>query len=351
MNPQQNTLNTIRNILSANSGGNGHDPIYNNAGSVYGNGVISPPQMNPVQGTIGRPESPLNEEELGMQIQRATSAPPVLDNILFASQSRYSHLFGDIRCDQNYENFYRSHNNPSKLPQPLDNDVFLMSWLQGPDEGSHPRNSSAVQPPHHHQSLSMQHLGEPNLLQKLNGYSSISPPQLSDHASNWGFPTNADQHFGQSQFIQHPQQQQQQQQSQPQQQQYQNLIIRPQPVTQQPKPTAQPAVNSSSFYSSPNAPPTQPNAQPSYSSVLQQVIKSQTTPPPPSQPSQQQQQPVIQPTAIAATAAVTNPQQRQPVSRTASASPPANRHSPEEESESDQDDDEDQAHNENTSSS
>lgn len=271
MNSQQNTLSTIRNILSsANNGASGNDgnTLYNNAGNIYGNGVVSPPLLNPQQGPIGRPESPLNEEDLGMQIQRATSAPPVLDNILFASQSRYSHLFGDIRCDQNYESFYRAHNNPSKLPQPLDNDVFLMSWLQGGNEDNTHR---AVQPPTHHQSLSLQH--DQSLLHKLNGIS-ISQPSLNDSNSTWGFTNNLDQqqHFGQNQFVTPPQQQQ-----------YQNMqLIRPQPIQGAKQAIQQPS--SSSFYSNiPTAAPASiPTVQPSYSSVLQQVIKPQ--PVIPSQP-------------------------------------------------------------------
>jgi hypothetical protein len=173
MNQQhQQTLHTIRNILS--TGGNS-DPNHIYSGNTYNSGVVSPPRA--------RPDSPqLNEDELllGMQIQRATSAPPVLDNILFASQSRYSHLFGDIRCEQNYENFYRSHQNPSKLPMPLDNDTFFMNWLNSGDSPSPSNGNSHTG----HQGLS-HHEQQQQLIAKMNGLT-LSPTRHEPSNNAWG---------------------------------------------------------------------------------------------------------------------------------------------------------------------
>lgn len=69
--------------------------------------------------------------QLGAQIERARTAPPALENTIssdsiFAFQTKYTHLFGDIRCEQDYESFYYSYPNPSKLPQPLEKDPFFV---------------------------------------------------------------------------------------------------------------------------------------------------------------------------------------------------------------------------------
>lgn len=65
-------------------------------------------------------------------IERAISAPPIMDsldsrissNSIFAFQSKYSHLFGDIRYEEEYENFYNSFSDPSKLPPPINYDIL-----------------------------------------------------------------------------------------------------------------------------------------------------------------------------------------------------------------------------------
>ncbi len=62
--------------------------------------------------------------------QRTSSAPPVLEvqeNSLFAMGNTYAHLFSgavDIRADDDYIHFYNSHNDPSKLPPPLERPSF-----------------------------------------------------------------------------------------------------------------------------------------------------------------------------------------------------------------------------------
>jgi hypothetical protein len=174
MNQQQHTLHTIRNILANNNNVSDNNVVY--ASNAYNsNGVVSPPII------VQRPDSPqdINEDELlGMQIQRATSAPPVLDNILFASQSRYSHLFGDIRCEQNYENFYRSHQNPSKLPQPLDNDTFFMNWTETGSTSSSPSSAS-----HHHQHALHE---QQQLLAKMNSLALSPTHRHHEPNNNWG---------------------------------------------------------------------------------------------------------------------------------------------------------------------
>lgn len=55
--------------------------------------------------------------------QRTSSAPPVLEESLFAMGNNYARLFAgaaDIRADDDYIHFYNSHPDPSKLPPPLD---------------------------------------------------------------------------------------------------------------------------------------------------------------------------------------------------------------------------------------
>lgn len=67
----------------------------------------------------------------GLNITRAISAPPQLElssNTLFATHSGYGHLFGDIRCEQSYESFYKSHQDPSQLPPPLENDSIFLGF-------------------------------------------------------------------------------------------------------------------------------------------------------------------------------------------------------------------------------
>jgi hypothetical protein len=66
------------------------------------------------------------EENIDDEIERSISAPPIMkekDKILgtglFSFQSKYGHLFGDIRYENGYENFYMNHENPSKLPKPI----------------------------------------------------------------------------------------------------------------------------------------------------------------------------------------------------------------------------------------
>lgn len=71
----------------------------------------------------------------GSLIERAISAPPIMDsldskissNSIFAFQSKYSHLFGDIRYEEEYENFYNSFSDPSKLPPPINLDIYTQT--------------------------------------------------------------------------------------------------------------------------------------------------------------------------------------------------------------------------------
>eukprot|EP01027_Heterolobosea_sp_BB2_P000368 GEZU01000526.1.p1 GENE.GEZU01000526.1~~GEZU01000526.1.p1 ORF type:complete len:767 (-),score=228.44 GEZU01000526.1:927-3227(-) len=57
-------------------------------------------------------------------INRATSAPPVMDNFtsrtLFSFTTEWGNSFSDIRCDENYEDFFKSYQGPAKLPPPLE---------------------------------------------------------------------------------------------------------------------------------------------------------------------------------------------------------------------------------------
>jgi hypothetical protein len=265
MNSHQQTLNTLRSIMaSANAvPDNNSNPnsIYSNGnGSSNYSGVVSPPRV-----TV-KPESPpLNEDELGMQIQRATSAPPVLDNILFASQSRYSHLFGDIRCEQNYENFYKSHQNPSKLPQPLDNDFFGPNWLNGINESSQV-NTIGHQ---HHSSPNLimsQHEQQQQQQALLKQMGLNSPNRQLEVNNSWGttnYPnTNLLDYNAQLVQLQLLQQQQQ----------HFPQIIHPQPI-QPPQQATSPFYGQSSNVIQRNPSPQLIRPDPlSYSSVLQQQV-------------------------------------------------------------------------------
>ena len=91
---------------------------------------ISKQFMNPQQ------QNQNSEEEnwflLGSSVERAISAPPIMDslearlssNSIFAFQSKYSHLFGDIRFEEEYETFYNNHSDQSKLPAPISFEIF-----------------------------------------------------------------------------------------------------------------------------------------------------------------------------------------------------------------------------------
>jgi hypothetical protein len=62
--------------------------------------------------------------------QRTSSAPPILEvqeQSLFAMGNNYARLFAgaaDIRADDDYIHFYNSHPDPSKLPPPIERQVF-----------------------------------------------------------------------------------------------------------------------------------------------------------------------------------------------------------------------------------
>jgi hypothetical protein len=82
--------------------------------------------------------SKLQKEEEGnffkkaSRIERPISAPPDLmeDSMfsttsLFATNSKYSSLFGDIRYEEEYEEFYNNYEDPSKLPAPLNLNIYF----------------------------------------------------------------------------------------------------------------------------------------------------------------------------------------------------------------------------------
>ena len=121
-------LHGIMNGGNANNGNNGSNQAFSF--------TVTPPRTTSGMGdqsldSIQQQREQDDDYLLAMSIQRATSAPPVMEltsNTLFASQSRYSHLFGDMRCDPNYELFYYSHHNQSKLPPPLEKDSMFYNW-------------------------------------------------------------------------------------------------------------------------------------------------------------------------------------------------------------------------------
>ncbi|GAM24851.1 hypothetical protein SAMD00019534_080260 [Acytostelium subglobosum LB1] len=66
---------------------------------------------------------------------RSTSAPPILSlnsNQLFAF--RPSELFNDIRCDENYFEFYHSHQNKDTLPPPLESAPSFYNFPANDDD-------------------------------------------------------------------------------------------------------------------------------------------------------------------------------------------------------------------------
>jgi hypothetical protein len=68
-------------------------------------------------------------EQFGLEIQRALSAPPAMElkqGNIFSFQSKYSHLFGDIRLEDDYAEFYNSVQDPSKLPPPIEQSLTSM---------------------------------------------------------------------------------------------------------------------------------------------------------------------------------------------------------------------------------
>ena len=65
-------------------------------------------------------------------IERPISAPPDLmedsmfsTTALFATNSKYSSLFGDIRYEEEYEQFYNNYEDNSKLPAPLNLNIYF----------------------------------------------------------------------------------------------------------------------------------------------------------------------------------------------------------------------------------
>ena len=125
-----NTVRTLQNIISSNDAYS----MYNNNSNNDQWGQVGQPSLSPsrnqapIGSEIKRNTTPSNAEYFGMSIQRAISAPPIMEvdtNNLFATQSRYSHLFGDIRCESDYANFYNSYSNKDGLPTPLDNTMLV----------------------------------------------------------------------------------------------------------------------------------------------------------------------------------------------------------------------------------
>jgi hypothetical protein len=61
---------------------------------------------------------------------RSTSAPPVLSlnsESLFAFRAaEHLHLFSDIRCEENYMEFYKKYEKQTILPPPLESQPFLV---------------------------------------------------------------------------------------------------------------------------------------------------------------------------------------------------------------------------------
>jgi hypothetical protein len=132
---QQNTIAAIRNIMNNDGGSNGSS----NNNNTYNFNATPPARTNSSMGQdafMQQQYDSLNNDMdsnylNGLNITRAISAPPQLElstNTLFASHSGYGHLFGDIRCEQSYESFYRSHQDPSQLPPPLENDSLFFSF-------------------------------------------------------------------------------------------------------------------------------------------------------------------------------------------------------------------------------
>jgi hypothetical protein len=140
---QQNTIAAIRNIMSNDGGSNGSSynssSYNNNNNNSYNFNATPPARTNSSMGQdafMQQQYDSLNNDMdsnylNGLNITRAISAPPQLElstNTLFASHSGYGHLFGDIRCEQSYESFYKSHQDPSQLPPPLENDSLFFSF-------------------------------------------------------------------------------------------------------------------------------------------------------------------------------------------------------------------------------
>ncbi|EFC42833.1 predicted protein [Naegleria gruberi] len=164
-----NTVRTLQSIISNNTN---NDPfhstpsnnLYNNNEQAVGWGssnVQSSPSRNqaPIGSEIKRNTTPNNNEYFGLSIQRAISAPPAMEldtNNIFATQSRYSHLFGDIRCESDYANFYNSYSNKDSLPTPIEaNPLFLSPYemfgkpkgnMYGPPNGMNMGVSSSTAP-------------------------------------------------------------------------------------------------------------------------------------------------------------------------------------------------------------
>lgn len=183
-------------------------------------------------------------DEWFLDIPRATSAPPNLEltnKNLFAFATEYAPWFGDIRCEENYENFYRSYTGPGKLPPPLEQKTWVTDLQQQPPPRSSPRFDDSIMAAvlkEGYQSPSTNNLMNYKQQQeKFFNYPKFEALSIND---SWEPPdvrtwNNSQQQAGLGN-IQQPQQQTSQQQSQPQQQPQQKRIQQPlvRPIPQNP---------------------------------------------------------------------------------------------------------------------
>eukprot|EP01103_Thecamoeba_quadrilineata_P003287 TRINITY_DN1307_c0_g2_i1.p1 TRINITY_DN1307_c0_g2~~TRINITY_DN1307_c0_g2_i1.p1 ORF type:complete len:863 (+),score=120.19 TRINITY_DN1307_c0_g2_i1:34-2622(+) len=120
-----------------------------------------------------------NADFLDGELPRPTSAPPILElssYSLFAFQADYARAFSDIRCDDTYQDFYNSYDDPSKLPAPLD--TVSVTLNRDSRNGIHDVNHQGLYDPQHNSNLWSHPL--PTKFSKLSLDEPLQEPLISE---------------------------------------------------------------------------------------------------------------------------------------------------------------------------